>query len=200
MVANQPCPSRGFRSRRATKATCRGSRFRATGSGSGRPMSCRAPSVRVTGTGEPLKVRPRAPHHGGRVGRPLGGGLAQDLRQVPRRRRRTHPPARPGCPRAPRHRHGAGTYRAHTLATAGPDQTRSDTQHGLQPSFLQVSGRAVLVLDGSPDRIRTGATALRVRSSMRPRSRVRSSTGTHCQGRPAQRSSRVGWLALTTSR
>jgi hypothetical protein len=38
-------------------------------------------------------------------------------------------------------------------------------------------------------------TALRVRSSIRPwpRSQVRSSTGTRCQGRPAQRSSRVGW-------
>ena len=37
---------------------------------------------------------------------------------------------------------------------------------------------------------------------MRPwlRSRVRSPTGTLCQGMAAQRSSRVGWLALTTSR
>jgi integrase len=33
----------------------------------------------------------------------LGGGLAQDLRQVPRRRRRAHPPARPGGPRVRRH-------------------------------------------------------------------------------------------------
>jgi hypothetical protein len=32
--------------------------------------------------------------------------------------------------------------------------------------FLLVSGRVVLVVDGSPDRIRTGATALRGR---RPR-------------------------------
>src|SRR6266540_3571586 len=45
-------------------------------------------------------------------------------------------------------------------------------------------------------------TALRVRISTRPwpRSRVRSATGTLCQARAAQRSSRVGWLALTTSR
>ena len=45
-------------------------------------------------------------------------------------------------------------------------------------------------------------TALRVRSSTRPwaRSRVRSSTGTRCQGRWAQRSSSAGWLALTSNR
>src|SRR4029450_2885423 len=41
-----------------------------------------------------------------------------------------------------------------------------------------------------------------VRSSMRPwpRSRVRSSTGTWCQAKAAQRSSSVGWLALTVNR
>jgi hypothetical protein len=33
-----------------------------------------------------------------------------------------------------------------------------------------------------------------------PRSRVRSSTGTWCQGRRAQRASSVGWLALTQNR
>jgi hypothetical protein len=45
-------------------------------------------------------------------------------------------------------------------------------------------------------------TALRVRISMRPwpRSRVRSAMGTLCQARTAQRSSRVGWFALTTNR
>jgi peptidoglycan/LPS O-acetylase OafA/YrhL len=32
-------------------------------------------------------------------------------------------------------------------------RTRSDAQHGLRPSFLQVRGRVVLVFDGSPDRI-----------------------------------------------
>ena len=43
---------------------------------------------------------------------------------------------------------------------------------------------------------------LRVRISMRPwpRSRVRSATGTLCQAKAAQRSRRVGWLALTTNR
>jgi hypothetical protein len=51
---------------------------------------------------------------------------------------------------------GRGTERAHTLAR----RALSDTQHGLRPSFLQVSGRVAAVVDGSPDRIRTGATAL----------------------------------------
>ena len=32
------------------------------------------------------------------------------------------------------------------------------------------------------------------------RSRVRSSSGTRCQARPAQRSRSVGWLALTVNR
>src|SRR4029453_11830417 len=50
--------------------------------------------------------------------------------------------------------------------TAGPDRTRSDTQLSRRPLFLLVSGRGVLVVVGSPDRIRTGATALRGR---RPR-------------------------------
>src|SRR5512132_3389918 len=45
-------------------------------------------------------------------------------------------------------------------------------------------------------------TALRVRISMRPwpRSPVRSSSGTRRQARRFKRSSRVGWLALTTNR
>ena len=45
--------------------------------------------------------------------------------------------------------------------TAGPGRTWSDTHDGRWPSFRLVSGRGVLVVDGSPDRIRTGATALR---------------------------------------
>ena len=55
-----------------------------------------------------LAQRRRAAHHGGRVGRALGRGLAQDLRQVPRRRRRAGPPARPGGARVRRRRHRRG--------------------------------------------------------------------------------------------
>jgi hypothetical protein len=46
-----------------------------------------------------------------------------------------------------------------TTSTMGTGRRR--TQHGLRLSFFEVSGRVVLVVDGSPDRIRTGATALR---------------------------------------
>jgi hypothetical protein len=49
-----------------------------------------------------------------------------------------------------------------------PDLTgrRQTRQHGLRPSFRQVSGHVVLVFGCSPDRIRTGAPALRGRQAL----------------------------------
>jgi hypothetical protein len=65
---------------------------------------------------------------------------------------------------------------------AGPDRTRSDTQHGPLPTLLQVRRRVGLVADGSPDRTQTGATASGgLRRSAAPPTRWPADLALRCQ-------------------
>jgi hypothetical protein len=97
---------------------------------------------------------------------------------------------------------GVVAQRGGEVDQPGAAQRADEDDHHPPPAGAKLAGGAGELQDlgGVGEAEGPTVTALRVRSSLRPRSRVRSATGTSCQGMAAQRASRVGWLALTTSR